>query len=129
MTMSASGSDCDVVIARLAAMMTDYATQLNGLLPAPPYTPPQVSQALMLIQNTRAAILSYLQQLERTSLAIASRPDVTACFAYHLQTLTQADNIYQAIGRSLNLPSVTPPNMPTVPPLDAQTMLGYLDPS
>ena len=111
---------------QLAQIMGRYSQGLLQILPRPPYNASQLNQALGHIQATEGEISYYEQQLEQVDPGSTRQPKVAAWFAYHRQTLEQAQNIYGAILRSVSTTSVAPPFSPGAPGTDPQERIRRL---
>lgn len=113
-------------VEQLAQIMGRYSQGLLQILPQSPYNAGQLNQALGLIQATKGEISYFEQRLEQTDPGSTRQPKVAAWFAYHRQTLDQAQNIYGAILRSVSTPSVAPPFGPGLPAIDPQERMRRL---
>jgi len=113
-------------VEQLSQIMGRYSEGLLRILPHPPYGAGQLNQALAHIQATRGEIFNYERQLEQTDPGSTRQPKVASWFAYHRQTLDQAQNIYGAILRSVSTPSAAPPFSIGVPSNDPQERIRRL---
>jgi hypothetical protein len=111
-----NNSSAQVIVEHLNQIMATDSQELTEIVPGPPYQPDQMLRTLQLIESTEAQISTYAGQLEQSEPGVTSQRELATCFAYHRETLQQAQNIYSAILRSLNLPPVVPPPGPN--PLD-----------